>query len=269
MRDFFHRRGVLETQTATVGSATVTEPAIESFRVEGLGYLQTSPEYQLKRLLAAGAPSVYQLGPVYRAGESGARHNPEFVMLEWYRLGYTDRELMAEVTDLVDMALGPGSYQTLTYAEVVARAGDPGELPAGLNARELLDLRFSMGLDTLARGRVFVTDYPADQAALARLREDDPSVAARFELVVDGLELANGYYELGDSVALRRRFDDDLARRRAVGQPLPPVDERLLAAMDAGLPDCAGVALGFDRLLMLKLGASRLDQVMLFPVGRA
>jgi lysyl-tRNA synthetase class 2 len=169
----------------------------------------------------------------------------------------------------VDLALGPGSYLTLTYAEVLARAPDPGEVSSGLGERERLDLRLALGLETLSGARVFVTDYPAEQAALARLREDDPSVAARFELVVDGLELANGYYELGDPVALRQRFEKDLAERRASGQTLPPLDERLLAAMDAGLPECAGVALGFDRLLMLKLGASRLEEVMPFPIDRA
>jgi lysyl-tRNA synthetase class 2 len=242
---------------------------VESFLVPGLGYLQTSPEYQLKRLLAAGAPSVYQLGPVYRAGETGRRHNPEFIMLEWYRLGYTDRDLMAEVAALVDLVLGPADYLTLTYAEVAGRALAPGETSPGLSARQRLDLQFALGLETLTGARVFVTDYPADQAALARLREDDPAVAARFELVVDGLELANGYYELSDPVALRRRFEKDLAERRAAGQPEPPLDERLLAAMEAGLPECSGVALGFDRLLMLKLGAARLDEVMLFPIDRA
>jgi lysyl-tRNA synthetase class 2 len=269
VREFFHRRGVLEVQTATVGRATVTEPAVESFRVPGLGYLQTSPEYQLKRLLAAGAPSLYQLGPVFRAGEAGRRHNPEFIMLEWYRLGFTDRELMAEVAALVDLVLGPASYRTLPYAEVVARAPDGAEIAPGLDERQRLDLQFALGLETLAGMRVFVTDYPAQQAALARLRDDDPSVAARFELVVDGLELANGYYELDDPMALRRRFEIDLAERRRAGQPLPALDERLLAAMEAGLPECAGVAMGFDRLLMLKLGASSLDQVMAFPIERA
>jgi lysyl-tRNA synthetase class 2 len=269
VRAFFHGRGVLEVQTATLGGATATDPAVESFQVDGVGYLQPSPEYQLKRLLAAGAPSLYQLGPVFRAGESGRRHNPEFVMLEWYRLGFSDVELMKEVADLVDLILGPSEYRTLAYAEVVSLAGEQLAVPADLSPRELLDLRFSVGIEALGPGRVFVTDYPSDQAALARLRDEDTTVAARFELVVDGLELANGYHELGNPDELRRRFQRDLDVRFLAGQHQPAVDEKFLAAMKAGLPDCAGVALGFDRLLMLKLGADHLADVMAFPIGRA
>lgn len=269
VRAFFHGRGVLEVQTAILGGATVTDPAVESFQVDGLGYLQPSPEYQLKRLLAAGAPSLYQLGPVFRAGESGRRHNPEFVMLEWYRLGFSDVELMKEVAELVDLILGPSEYRTLAYAEVVSLAGDQLAVPADIRPRELLDLRFSVGIEALGPGRFFVTDYPSDQAALARLRDEDATVAARFELVVDGLELANGYYELGNPDELRRRFQRDLEVRCSAGQHQPAVDEKFLAAMKAGLPDCAGVALGFDRLLMLKLGADDLADVMAFPIGRA
>lgn len=268
VRAFFRRRGVLEVQTPVLAAATVTEPAVESIEVPGFGYLQTSPEYQLKRLLAAGAPSLYQLGPVFRAGEAGRHHNPEFTMLEWYRLGFTDSELIREVADLVDEVLGQAPWRTVPYGEVVALA--PPDLDVhGLSAREALDLRLATGLEALGEGRWFVVDYPADQAALARLRPDRPEVAARFELVVDGLELANGYWELGDAAALEARFARDLARRRERGQTPVPVDRRFLAAMAAGLPPCAGVALGFDRLLMLRLRASSLAQVMPFPADRA
>jgi lysyl-tRNA synthetase class 2 len=154
---------------------------------------------------------------------------------------------------------------------VVARAPAEPEVRAsdGLSARELLDLRFSMGLDTLPGGRWFVTDYPADQAALARRRPENPAVSARFELVVDGLEIANGYHELTDAREQRARFELDREARRAAGQPDHAVDERLLAALERGLPDCAGVALGFDRLLMLKLGARSLREVMPFPIDIA
>jgi lysyl-tRNA synthetase class 2 len=268
VREFFRRRGVLEAQTAVLGQATVTEPAVESLGVPGLGYLQTSPEYQLKRLLAAGAPSLYQLGPVFRAGEAGRRHNPEFTMLEWYRLGFDDAALMAEVAELVDLALGPAPVQRVRYHDVVALA--PAALDrGGLSDREALDLAFSAGLERLGGGRFFVVDYPADQAALARLRPGDPAVAARFELVVDGLELANGYWELADADALEARFHRDLEIRRRQGQALPGIDGKLLAAVRTGLPDCAGVALGFDRLLMQKLGAASLAEVMPFPIDRA
>jgi len=271
VRGFFQARGVMEVQTGIIGAATVTEPAVESIAVPGLGYLQTSPEYQMKRLLAAGAPSIYQLGPVFRAGEAGRRHNPEFTMLEWYRLGFDDRQLMDEVAALVAAALGPAPVDRVTYADVVARAPADVEVQAtgGLSARELLDLRFANGLDTLPPGRWFITDYPADQAALARRRPHDPGVAARFELVVDGLEIANGYHELTDSREQRARFERDQAARRAAGQPEHATDERLLAAIESGLPDCSGVALGFDRLLMLKLGAKSLREVMPFPIDIA
>jgi lysyl-tRNA synthetase class 2 len=271
VRGFFRERGVLEVQTSLLGAATVTEPAVESLAVAGLGYLQTSPEYQMKRLLAAGAPSIYQLGPVFRAGEAGHRHNPEFTLLEWYRIGFDQRRLMAEVAELLEVVLGPAPCREISYAAVVARA--PADLAeqvsAAVSARDLLDLRFAQGLAALPAGRWFVVDYPADQAALARLKPGDPSVACRFELVIDGLELANGYYELGDPVEQRARFIRDLAIRQRSAQALPQVDERLLAALEHGLPDCAGVALGFDRLLMLKLGATGIAEVMPFPIDRA
>jgi elongation factor P--(R)-beta-lysine ligase len=268
IREFFHERGVLEVQTSVLAAATVTEPAVESLEVGHLGYLQTSPEYQMKRLLAAGAPSIYQIAPVFRAGEAGRRHNPEFVMLEWYRVGFSDRELMAEVAELLNQTLGPAAHSTITYGEVCARS--PAEPVSGsLSPREAEDLRFARGLDTLGRGRFFITDYPADQAALARLRPEQPDVAARFEVVVDGLELANGYWELGAADELRARFQRDLSVRRDRGQVQPAVDERLLAAMAAGLPPCAGVALGVDRLLMTQLGAASLQEVMPFPIERA
>lgn len=271
VRGFFRDRQVMEVQTGVLGAATVTEPAVESIAVPGLGYLQTSPEYQMKRLLAAGAQSIYQLGPVFRAGEAGSRHNPEFTMLEWYRLGFDDAQLMAEVAALLDAVLGPAPVGRVTYADVVARGPAAVEVQAsaGLTERERLDLRFALGLDTLPPGRWFVTDYPADQAALARRRADDPAVAARFELVVDGLEIANGYWELTDPAEQRARFERDRAQRRAAGQPVHEIDERLLAAIDHGLPDCAGVALGFDRLLMLKLGTRDIRDVMAFPIDVA
>ena len=260
LREFFAAREVLEVQTATLASHTVTDINIESLRVQEDSFLQTSPEYQLKRLLAAGAPSIYQLGPVFRAGEAGRLHNPEFTLLEWYRLGFDDVMLMAEVAELVDLVLGPQPVRLLPYRELVGTlTGD----------RDVLDLACADALARLDPGRVFVTEYPAQQAALARLNSANPEVAARFELVVDGVEIANGYHELGDAAELRRRFLDDCAERVSAGLFCPELDERFLAAMEAGLPDCAGVALGVDRLLMLKMGASSLAEVMPFPVGVA
>ncbi len=245
-------------QTSTLASHTVTDTEIDSMVVGTYGYLQTSPEYQLKRLLAAGAPSIYQMGPVFRAGEAGRLHNPEFTLLEWYRLGFDDQQLRDEVACLVSLVLGPGDYETCTYASLVGAFNRP---------RAELDLRFVDALSSLGDGRYFITDYPAEQAALARLKSGDPAVAARFELVVNGVELANGYHELNDATEQRQRFARDIRERQEAGRIEVEVDEYFLAALDAGLPDCAGVALGVDRLLMLQLGAESLAEVMPFPVS--
>jgi len=259
IRGFFTARDILEVQTATLASHTVTDVAVESMALTH-GYLQTSPEYQLKRLLAAGAPSIFQMGPVFRAGEAGRLHNPEFTLLEWYRLDFDEVALMAEVGELVSLVLGPATYQSRTYESLVGDLERP---------RDELDLAFADAAADLGAGRFFITDYPADQAALARLKPADHSVAARFELIVAGVELANGYHELTDAAEQRQRFDQDIATRRRVGLVTPEVDEYFLAALDAGLPDCAGVALGVDRLLMLQLGADSLAEVMPFPIDRA
>ena len=255
VRAFFAERGVVEVQTPTLGRTSVSEPEIESLRTTGGEFLQTSPEYYMKRLLAAGAPSIYQIGPAYRAGESGRLHLTEFTLVEWYRLGFDDDALMTEVAGLVDAVLGPGRYRRLTHAELLAARADGGDDP---------DLRFAEAVDNLGEGRVFVTDYPAEQAALARLRTDDPRAAARFELVVNGLELANGYHELTDAEELQARMRRDNRLRRERGKPEMEPDRHLLAAMRHGLPDCAGVALGLDRLIMLATGASSIAEVVPF-----
>ena len=255
VRRFFDERGVLEVQTPTLGRASVTDPEIESLATADGAFLQTSPEFYMKRLLAAGAPSIYQLGPAHRAGESGRLHGIEFSMLEWYRLGWDDQALMQEVTELVDAVLGPASYRRFAYAELLATRPDGAGHP---------DLRFAEAVEKLGEARVFVTDYPAEQAALARLRLGKPQVAARFELIVDGIELANGYHELTDAQELRARMARDNRKRQTQGKPVMQPDERLLAAMAQGLPDCAGVALGLDRLAMLALGASNLAEVVAF-----
>lgn len=258
IRSFFRARDVLEVQTALIGEHTVTDVNVESLAVSssgvGSGFLQTSPEYQLKRLLAAGAPSIYQLGQVFRAAEQGRLHNPEFTLLEWYRLGFDDHALMDEVAQLVDLVLGPANYGRVTYGELVGDLNRP---------RTALDLAFSQAAETLT-GRWFITHYPADQAALARLCPDDNSKAARFELVVDGVELANGYHELTDAREQAGRFAADCAARDELGLGAMVVDEKFLAALESGLPDCAGVALGVDRLMMLREGARSLAEVMPF-----
>ena len=255
IRAFFAERGVIEVQTPTLGLNSTTEPQIDPLRTTDGTFLQTSPEHYMKRLLAAGAPSIYQLGPAYRAGEAGRLHREEFSMLEWYRLGFNDAALMDEVAALVDRILGAADCRRIRYESLVgALSGDPAEL----------DLRFASAVERLGKGRWFVTDYPAEQAALARLRDGDAAWAARFELIVDGVELANGYHELTDPVELRQRMVRDNAARAAAGRESMAADERLLAAMTHGLPNCAGVALGVDRLVMLAIGASSLAEVMSF-----
>jgi len=261
LRQYFAATGALEVHTPLLAAHGVTDVAIEPLRVSGGpdGVLQTSPEYAMKRLLAAGVGSCYQLGPAFRAGERGRHHNPEFTLLEWYRLGLDDRALRDDVAALVDRVLGPAPYDVVRYADLVAaELCAPGADPLAL--AEAFDEACSR-----LEGRVFIVDYPAAQAALARLRADDPRWAARFELVIDGLEIANGYYEAVDAAALEARFVDDQRQRRSRGLPVPELDRRFLAAVHAGLPDCAGVALGVDRLLMCRLGAAHIDEVLTFP----
>lgn len=294
IRAFFTRRGMLEVETPLLCSAGITDPAIEPLLVQrgaslaAPRYLQTSPEYAMKRLLAAHGEAIFQLARAFRDGEAGARHNPEFTLLEWYRPGFSLHALMDEVADLVGECLEPReearySYRELFRAqlqldpmtatdaqiETVARAHvDVGALSG---ERDLwLDLLLSHVIEPQLQGLCFVFDYPASQAALARIeRVDGVDVARRFELYVDGVELANGYHELTDPAEQRRRFEADNTRRLARGLPERALDERLLAALEHGLPDCCGVALGVDRLLMLAAGAADIRDVLAFDWDRA
>ena len=280
IRAFFAARDVLEVQTPAVGRRTVLDPALDSIRTREGRYLQTSPEYHMKRLLAAGAPSIYQIAPAFREGEAGRRHNPEFTMLEWYRVGFDAPALMAEVAALVDSLLGEAPYESSACTDLLReRFGvsidnthallELGETLGLAQPRldEALDLALAEALSSETDRRVFVTGFPAALAALARIGDDGD--ADRFELIVDGVEVANGYRELTDAGELAARMDADTARRRALGKAEIAPDEALLAAHREGLPDCAGVAMGLDRLLMLKLGAPSLADVMAFSWDRA
>jgi lysyl-tRNA synthetase class 2 len=249
----------------------------------------------MKRLLAAGIGDCYQVCHVYRDGESGRHHNPEFTMIEWYRLGFDSSRMMEDVDSLVrtmlagERALGPAERITYrdavieqagvdpmrdgaaTIAAALERHGVPNPAMTGVDRDALLDLLVGTVVGPrLGRERpCFVHDYPASQAALARIRPGEFPVAERFELYLDGIELANGFHELGDGTEQRGRFEADLAERARRGLPAVPVDARFLDALDSGFPDCAGVALGFDRLLMVALGATSLAEVMAFPSDRA
>lgn len=302
IRAFFTTRDVLEVETPILSAAATTDPYLTSLvtRYTGPGfpagqdrYLHTSPEFPMKRLLAAGSGSIYQLCKVFRDSESGRLHNPEFTLLEWYRVGFDHHRLMDEVAALVTEVLtgtvALGAPEKLSYREAFERhAGlDPhtaGQRELADRAR-VLDIQAPASLDVdgwrnlllthaveshLGRGQLtFLYDYPASQAALARIRPGPPPLASRFELYLDGIELANGFHELGDYAEQRRRFEHDLARRNALNLPAVPSDENLLEALARGLPECAGVALGFDRLVMIALGARTLNSALTFAFDRA
>lgn len=305
VRRFFDERGFLEVETPILSADVVVDRHLDPFvtilapdpRTPAAGqklWLQTSPEFHMKRLLAAGAGPIYQLSRVFRNGEVGGRHNPEFAMLEWYEPGVDYQSGMAFLSELVDQLLGRGTADILSYRDafkqfaridpiaaatsaVAARAAELGvAAPKSLAADDRdgwLDLLLvervepKLGIDR----PTIVCDYPASQAALAKLRVDvdGRQVAERFELYVNGIELANGYHELLDPQELRQRNRAANELRRADGKPTLPVESRLLAAMEQGLPPSVGVALGFDRLVMVASGASSLGEAIAFPIDRA
>jgi lysyl-tRNA synthetase class 2 len=295
-REFFAARVVLEVETPILSAAAVSDPQLESLctRICGLPqafYLHTSPEYAMKRLLAAGSGDIFQVCKVFRDAERGRWHNSEFTMLEWYRCGFDDGTLMDEIERLLEhlMTRGPlAAAERLKYsaalerhAGVSAHASDAQLLAAaerhGIACEAALDrdgrLDLLMGLvvgPKLGWERpCFVCDYPASQAALARLKPGHPAVAARFELYMQGVELANGFHELTSVAEQRARFTRDLAQRRSRGQLEAPLDEHFLSALQSGLPDCAGVALGFDRLVAIEIQAARLSEAMSFTIDNA
>jgi lysyl-tRNA synthetase class 2 len=276
IRQFFAERDVLEVETPYLSQAAVCDPNIEPMQTSDTRYLHTSPEYAMKRLLCAGMGDIFEIARVFRRGEAGRRHNPEFSMLEWYRVGWDHQQLMQEVADITRAMLAP-RYPSLpvvklsyaeamqSYAKLDARqASDDDIARVGMRlAGQDLDLTRDGWLDVImshavepalpADTLVFIEDFPASQAALAKVSEDDSGwlVARRFELYFNGAELANGYHELTDAAEQR------------------PVDENLLAALTHGMPECAGVAMGLDRLLMMVLGTDNIADVLAFDWSRA
>ncbi|MCU7875006.1 MAG: EF-P lysine aminoacylase GenX [Candidatus Thiodiazotropha sp. (ex Lucinoma borealis)] len=302
IRGFFGQVGVLEVETPICSRFATTDPAIESFATRYTGpaaaqgtdfYLHTSPEFPMKRLLAAGSGAIYQICKVFRNGELGRRHNPEFTLLEWYRPGFDHFQLMDEVASLVNQLIDtPLQVEQLTYAEVFKHTlaldphtanienlrhcaieqGIPGADELNLESRDgWLDLLLSHLIEPqLGKlGMTFLYDYPVSQAALARVREGDPPVAERFELYLSGVELANGFHELTDGQEQLQRFKADNRHRQQSQQSHMPMDESLIEALDAGMPSCAGVALGLDRLLMVLTGSNDIRQVLAFDISRA
>ncbi len=282
IREFFAERNVLEVETPILSAAANTEPNIESFSTMFTGsvtagsperWLRTSAEFPMKRLLASGIGDCYELGRVFRNGEAGRRHNPEFTMLEWYRVGWDHHRLLDETVELVHLSSNmvgrEASLMSMTYSELFLDTLGINPFTASVDAlREPLrdieingeDLQRDDWLDLLithciqpdfpADRITVIRDWPATQCALARIRHDNPPVAERFELYLGPHELANGYHELTDPIEQRARFENDNRRRQSRGQRELPIDENFLAALESGLPDCAGVALGIERLLM-------------------
>ena len=302
LRTFFHDQGFAEVHTPIISHDTVVDLNIEPVRIprrnldcQGAGdsdlFLQTSPEFAMKRLLAAGMRAIYSIGPVFRAGERGANHNPEFTMVEWYRVGDDLQAGMALLDQLVRRAMGGAASEVITYQEAFLRhAGiDPlvasvAELSALAVGKRLgvdaswsddtdtwLDLLFSeLVQPKLGAARpTIVSHYPASQSALARIAEEDRRTAERFELFVRGVELANGYHELLDGGELMARNEQTEAKRVQLGRPRLPVSSRLIQAMQSGIPACSGCALGLDRLIMVAVRAQQIDEVLTFPIERA
>lgn len=299
IRDFFAARDVLEVETPTLCHTSVTDPFIQSIpalyqthpqEVEQRYYLQTSPEYCMKRLLAAGSGAIFQITKSYRQGEVGRFHNPEFSMLEWYRPGFDHQDLMNEMDELLQLVLNTAPATRLSYAELFSHylhinphtasltdliacattnqlsvVGDINDRDTWLNLLMSHCIEPQLGTEK----PVFVYDFPASQAALARIKPGTPPVAARFEVYFHGIELANGFHELQDATEQRKRFENNLLERKALGFNAMVIDEFFLAALQHGLPDCAGVALGIDRLIMLATKSEKIADVLSFNIERA
>ena len=301
IRDFFAERQVLEIETPLLCRTTGTDPQLDFFstRLNTLSdsaslYLQTSPEFAMKRLLAAGSGDIYQICKAFRNGESGRQHNPEFTILEWYRLGFDLPALMAEVSELLQRLLPEQSWQLESrsyqsvfaqatgldaldfskqlYIEAAIRLGLPeAESICGDDELLWLDFLFSHCVQPCLQGNVIwlIHGYPAKQSSLARLNSQDPRIAERFEVLIHGMELGNGFFELCDAVEQESRFDAEIAIRSSQGLSPVAKDQHLLSALRVGLPECSGIAIGLDRLLMIASGATAIDQVLAFPLARA
>jgi lysyl-tRNA synthetase class 2 len=295
IRQFFAKKDVLEVETPLLSHATVTDPYIQSIAVPTHSktfYLQTSPEYAMKRLLAFQSGSIYQICKSFRSGEVGQHHNPEFTMLEWYRTDFELHDLMDEMDELLQCLLNSPKAERLSYQEAFNRY-----LSINPHFADAITLQHCakqhgidqvIGTDTTDRDTwlqllmsdciepqigkerpTFIYNYPSSQSALSRIRNDEIPVAERFEVYFKGLELANGFHELADAKEQRARFEHDLVKRRKLGYSEVPIDYYFLAALEHGLPNCSGVALGIDRVMMIALNKSHLKDVVSFTFDRS
>ncbi len=295
LRQFFADRNVLEVETPILSHHTVTDVHLKSFAISSSGadkqqmFLQTSPEYAMKRLLAQGSGSIYQICKAFRQEEQTRQHNPEFTLLEWYRVGFDLEQLMDEVEELIRGLLHCESIPRFSYQHLFEEHFEfnPHNIESSrlqqiakdklsisgeqLSDTDFLQLLMNHHVEPKLPSRCFVYDYPVAQAALSRLEKNSAgtTVAKRFELYCDGMELANGYAELTDPTEQRARFDTDNKVRANLGLNEVSLDENLLAAMAHGLPDCAGVALGVDRLAMVLDNSTQIEEVISFPFDRA
>ncbi|KOO02596.1 elongation factor P--(R)-beta-lysine ligase [Vibrio nereis] len=296
IRQFFAQRNVMEVDTPAMSHATVTDIHLHTFQTEFVGpgyadgrklYFMTSPEFHMKRLLAAGSGCIYQICKSFRNEENGRYHNPEFTMLEWYRVGFDHHQLMDEMDAMLQLVLQCGQAERMTYQQAFLKVLGVCPLEASMaelktaaaslglsdiadpedDRDTLLQLLFSVGVEEKVGQSVpvFVYDFPASQAALAKINAQDPRVADRFEVYFKGIELANGFHELDNPKEQLKRFEEDNAKRIEMGIATQPIDHHLIAALESGLPQCAGVALGVDRLIMLSLECDHIDQVTAFP----
>jgi len=298
IRDFFNTRGIMEVETPLMCQTSVTDPFIQSipalFQAEGSKkeiryYLQTSPEYAMKRLLAAGSGPIFQISKAFRQGEIGRHHNPEFTMIEWYRPGFDLQDLMDETDELLTLILNKPKAERKTYADIFMQHLQINPHTVSLNelqtcasekklsvASEIKDVDtwLQLLMSEIIEPRIgqnkpcFIYDFPASQAALARIQPGNPAVASRFEVYYRGMELANGFHELQNANEQRKRFEKNIATRKQLGLNEMRMDEFFLSALSHGLPDCAGIALGIDRLIMLAANHGTIAEVMSFDFAR-
>lgn len=300
IRHFFAERGVLEVETPLLSHATVTDPHIISIPAlfkrlgsseEKTVYLQTSPEYAMKRLLAAGSGAIFQITKAFRQGEIGSYHNPEFTMLEWYRPGYDHHALMNEMDELLQLVLKVNAAERWSYAEAFEKFVkiNPHTATVDELIAKVTEQNINLSIDDLNDRNtcldillthciephlgtvvpVFLYDFPITQAALAKIRhEENPPVASRFEVYFKSVELANGFHELQNAKEQRTRFENELTMRKQLNVTTVPLDENFLSALNNGLPDCSGVALGIDRLIMLATGKQAIREIISFDFER-